>query len=302
MLDAAEDFLGRVTFITGPGKHCGKTTFMNRAAELARRGARLGGLPGPALLTVGYDGEARDYMSGARKPGVPVCRGDIVVTNERFARCCLPEIVDLVPGSTALGRLCLARAGRAGTVALVGAEGNSLVAWSIRRILDGGLGDTVLVDGAINRLTQVASIPEARFVYAMRVDRVNLDRSIAQVRRIFRLVNLPVVTESEPGLHDGSPAVLRLDDALTAETAARLPASVKTIIVEDFTKIFLDATELAAFERERQLKVERSIGFAGFVVACRGVSDGEFISRIADETITPLITFNPYESAVGRLA
>jgi len=302
MLDAAEDFLGRVTFITGPGKHCGKTTFMNRAVELARRGARIAGLPGPALLTVGYDGEARDYLSGARKPGVPVCTGDIVVTTEHFARSCLPEIIDLVPGSTALGRLCVVRVGRDGMVALVGAEGNSLVAWSIRRILGGGLGDTVLVDGAINRLTQIASIPEARFVYVMRVDRADLDRSIAQVRRIFKLVRLPVVTASEPGIYDGSSAVLRLDDALTAETAARLPASAKTIVVEDFTKIFLGATELAAFERERELRVERSIGFAGFVVACRGVSDGEFISRIGDETITPCITFNPCENPVGRVA
>jgi|GEM_PF-4358029 len=70
MLDKAEDFLGRVTFVTGPEKHCGKTTFMNRAAEIARRGARAAGLPGPALLTVGYDGEARDFLSGARKPAL----------------------------------------------------------------------------------------------------------------------------------------------------------------------------------------------------------------------------------------
>jgi len=111
MLDVAGDFLGRVTFVTGAEKHCGKTTFMNRAAQLARRGAAAEGRPGPALLTVGYDGEARDFLSGARKPAVPVAAGDIIVTTERFAKPCCPEIL-VVHRAGAPG--CHGGAGRAG--------------------------------------------------------------------------------------------------------------------------------------------------------------------------------------------
>ncbi len=299
MLDRAEDFLGRVTFVTGPEKHCGKTTFMNRAAELARRGARAAGLPGPALLTVGYDGEARDFLSGARKPAVPVAEGDVVVTTERFARPCSPEILDVLPGSTALGRLCIARARRAATVALVGPEGNSLVAWAVRRIADGYSG-TVLVDGAINRITQAASVGGARFVYALRVDGASLERAAALVRRMAALASLPVAPMRGGDAAIEGPFVL--DGALTAETTARVPKGAASVVVEDFTKVFLGDSELSAFLRERTLYVGRRIEFGGFVVACRGVSDEDFSSRLADDALSALVAFNPYEERAGRVA
>ena len=291
--------MGRVTFVTGPEKHCGKTTFMNRAAELARRGARAAGLPGPALLTVGYDGEARDFLSGARKPAVPVAEGDIVVTTERFARPCSPEILDVLPGSTALGRLCIARARRAATVALVGPEGNSLVAWAVRRIVDGYTG-TVLVDGAINRITQAASVDGARFVYTLRVDGAGMERAAALVRRMAALASLPVApARAGDAALDGPFA---LDGALTAETTARVPKGAASVVVEDFTKVFLGDSELSAFLRERTLYVGRRIEFGGFVVACRGVSDEDFSSRLADDALTALVAFNPYEERAGRVA
>jgi len=300
MLDRAEDFIGRVTFVTGPEKHCGKTTFMNRAAELARRGARAAGLPGPALLTVGYDGEARDFLSGARKPAVPVAEGDVVVTTERFARPCSPEILDVLPGSTALGRLCIARARRAATVALVGPEGNSLVAWAVRRIVDGYTG-TVLVDGAINRITQAASVDGARFVYTLRVDGASLERAASRVRRMAALASLSV---APPSLSSGGDDEERfaLDGALTAESLARVPKGAASVVVEDFTKVFLTDSELAAFLRERTLYVGRRIEFGGFVVACRGVSDEEFSARLADDALAALVAFNPYEERAGRAA
>lgn len=301
-MDKAEDFLGRVTFVTGPEKHCGKTTFMNRAAEIARRGARAAGLPGPALLTVGYDGEARDFLSGARKPAVPVAEGDIVVTTERFARPCSPEILDVLPGSTALGRLCVARAHRAATVSLVGPEGNSLVAWAIRSIVDGYSG-TVLVDGAINRITQAASVGGARFVYTLRVDGGNLEKAAARVRRIAALASLPVAPRVDAARDDAARAeAFTFDGALTAATMARIPKGAKAVVVEDFTKVFIGDSELSAFLRERTLYVGRRIEFGGFVVACRGVSDDDFSSRLADDALVALVAYNPYEVREGRAA
>jgi len=301
MLDEAGDFLGRVTFVTGPEKHCGKTTFMNRAAQLVRRGAVAEGRPVPALLTVGYDGEARDFLSGARKPAVPVAAGDIIVTTERFAKPCCPEILEVLPGSTALGRLCIVRAHRAATVALVGPEGNSLVAWAVRHIVEEGLTETVIVDGAINRITQAAAVSGARFVYTLRVDASSLDRSVARVRRMAELVRLPVASEMVelPGCPT---APYMLDGALTAETAARLPREARAVIVEDFTKIFLVDSEWSAFLRARALFVARRIEFGGFVVMCRGISNHDFEARLADDSIASLVAYNPYEPEKGRVA
>ena len=179
-LDSPEAYPGTVMFISGPEKHCGKTTFMNRAMLLARRGTTMAGKAPPAVMTVGYDGEVRDYLTGVRKPAVPISCGDVFVTAERFLRqsgTC-PEILDVAPGAGVLGRLCIARASRDGVVALVGPEGNKAVAWILESLVEGGLADTVLVDGAINRITQAASRSSARFVYVLRVDRAGLHRAV----------------------------------------------------------------------------------------------------------------------------
>jgi len=301
MLDRAGDFMGRVTFVTGAEKHCGKTTFMNRAAELARRGAAVAGRSGPALLTVGYDGEARDFLSGARKPAVQVAAGDIIVTTERFAKPCCPELLEVLPGSTALGRLCIVKAHRAATVALVGPEGNALVAWAVRHIVEEGLSDTVIVDGAINRITQAASVAGARFVYTIRVDASSLNKSLAQVRRMAVLATLPVITQNEQTTGGTLPHFV-LDGALTSETAARLPVEARGVVVDDFTKVFLGDQELSVFRRSRGLYVRQRIEFGGFVVMCRGIPDDEFKARLADDAIAALVAFNPYEPATGRVA
>jgi len=297
-LDSPEAYLGHVMFVSGPEKHCGKTTFMNRAMLLARRGAAEAHRVPPAVMTVGYDGEARDFLTGVRKPAVPVCSGDVFVTAERFLRqsgTC-PEILDVAPGIGALGRLCISRASRDGVVALVGPEGNKTVAWVLETLVGGGLADTVLVDGAINRITQAASRKAARFAYVLRVDKASLRRAVDRVRRIGVLMALPVARPVVDCAGNSAERPLHIDGALTAETAARIPAGVKSVEVDDFTKIFLDRAELSAFTRERSLAVARQIDFAGFVVSCRGISDEDFIRGLDEPALAALVCFNPYKA------
>lgn len=289
-------FPGKVTFVTGPEKHCGKTSYMNRAAALARRALGqtrgpvpgLGPVSGPALLSIGYDGEARDFLSGLSKPSVPVCRGDIIVTTERFARPCMPEILEVLPGSTALGRLCIARVGRPSAVALLGPEGNSLVAWAVELIRKEKLSTAIFVDGAINRITQAAMIPDSVFVYVLRVDPSNLKKSTDRMQRIYTLANLPLYAPEQ------AENAFFVSGALSRDTAARLPAKAKTVVIDDFTKLFLDAAELRSFLRERRLFVKRQIGFDGFVLIQRGLEKKAVLDMLEPE-VAKLVTFNPYD-------
>jgi hypothetical protein len=196
----------------------------------------------------------------------------------------------------------------------VGPEGNKAVAWILETLVDGGLADTVLVDGAINRITQAASRTAARFVYVLRVDRAGLRRAVERVRRIGALMALPALQPGDgtatgqaagsasglDGLHAGRP--VHIDGALTSETAARILVGVRSVVVEDFTKIFLDRPELAAFTRERSLFVARRIDFGGFVVSCRGLSDDEFLHSLDDQDLATLVCFNPYRATPWRAA
>lgn len=311
-LDDPRSWQGRTLFAAGPGKDAGKTTFLVRAAALARRAAAEAGLKPPALLSVGYDGEARDYLSGARKPSVPVEAGDVYVTAERFLRQggASPEILEAAPGRSALGRLCVARATRAGRAALVGPEGNGIVAELLSMILDGGLASVALVDGSVNRITQIASRRDALMAYAQRMDRGNLDSSLDAMRRVALLLGLPLAGAAgdagagRPGAPaaTGDPAAFELDGALTASSAATLPKEARDVIVGDFTKIFLDYRALLAFMRTRSLLVRSRPEFAGFVAVTRGLSDAAVLGRLsgADEPtlggrpLAEWIRFNPY--------
>ena len=293
---AAGDFLGRVTFITGPEKHCGKTTLLNACLALTRRAGER-----PAFLGIGFDGEGRDALSGVRKPRIVCMPGEVFVTAEPYLRAsdCLPEILDVLPGSTVLGRLAIARAGRSGPVTLVGPERNEFASWAISRIVDEGWARTVLVDGAINRITQVAAFDRARFLFALRVSPSDLERQVRRLRLLYALQSLPILG-TEGGGEFPEPRYL-LEGPLTDETAKRLPPEAKTVIADDFTKVFLDGPALRAFLRDRRLVLRAGADFGGFVVVLRDLSRAEFSGFLADAEIEALVSYNPYEeSPLGR--
>ncbi|MBU0934564.1 MAG: hypothetical protein KKI09_01480 [Spirochaetes bacterium] len=324
---AYDSLSGNVNFVSGPEKNCGKTSFMVAALTAWRKQH-----PGqsPALMTVGYDGETRDLLSGVRKPAVPVCAGDYFITTERFLRSsgCAAEIIDVVPGSTALGRCCMARAQRDGMAALVGPEGNSAVAAAIGLLRENCPDRTIMVDGAINRITQLASVPDARLIYVLRVDRSSLNRSLERLQRLSLLLRLSLVDSvamgsdprggkavsgagsdprggeavsvrgADPGCAEpvsgaeAAPEALYLPGALTLETLQTLPIRCRALLVDDFTKIFLGAAELRSFLRTRQLYVRNAIRCSGIVVITRGLTDSELDDRIDDAYLRGLISYN----------
>jgi len=284
-----------VTFITGPEKGSGKTTLLNYALGLLRSSGEAA-----AFLGIGFDGEAG--MMDARAPRVACRPGEVFVSAERYLRSssCLPEILEALPGQTALGRLAVARARRPGQVVLVGAERNEYSAAAIDAIRDVGWARSVLVDGAMNRITQVSAFSGARFLFSLRVSPGDLDRNLRAMRRVFALSRLPVAAVGSDGA--GAAALLpepiyRVEGPLTAQTLSRVPETAASVLVEDFTKIFLDAQALAAFARSRVLAVERGFEFGGFVVSLRDMSRERFSEALGDPGIEELVEYDPFEAS-----
>jgi energy-coupling factor transporter ATP-binding protein EcfA2 len=300
----ASDFVGRVTFITGPSKHCGKTTLLNACLALLRAAGER-----PAFLGVGFDGEGRDSLSGVRKPRIAIEPGEVFVTAERYLSSsgCLPEILDVLPGSTALGRLAVARARRSGAVTLVGPERNEYAAGAISMILGEGWAGTVLVDGAINRITQVSSFEGARFLFSLRVSPQDVEAQVRRIRLLYALHSLPVLRRAEgEGARDQAEAfpepLFCLHGPLTEETAKRIPPEAATVVVEDFTKVFLDGPGLSAFTRQRGLALRSKADFGGFVVVLRDLTRGKFSAALKDRDIEEMVSYNPYEGLSGGAA
>lgn len=298
-----EELSGRVTFITGPERRCGKTSLLNAAlASLRNSGERA------AFFGIGFDGEARDDARSAAdfsgKTRIDCEAGEVVVSSERYlkALCPLPEILDVVPGSTALGRLAIARASGAGPVALVGPERNEYAAWIVERIRSEGWARTILVDGSINRITQAASFAGARFLFSLRVSESSLERDVERICRLYRLSSLRALSGLSEEEAEGA---YRVIGALTQETAGLVPEASRSVVVDDFTKVFLRASELRAFLRGHELYVKTPIEFGGFVVILREIPASRFLealaasasaARLDAKVLLGLVGFNPYLS------
>jgi len=298
MTIGSRELIGRVTFVTGPDKGSGKTALMNYSLGLLRRAGEA-----PAYLGVGLDGDCASLGGASTIPCMP---GELFLSAERYLRAsgCECEIMAVLPGSGALGRLAIARSRRPGLAVLVGPERNELVAAAIG-IMRGELGyRTVLVDGSMNRITQVSSLSGARFYFAMSVGPRELESRIRSMRRLAFLSGLK-------GLGDAA----RIDpDSAASAAGLPLPASYEpgpltglslsrrrerggTILVDDFTKVFLGWEELRSLVRTGSLAVVHGIDFGGFVLRLRDISRAAFSAALADPAIEALIAYNPYEAS-----
>jgi len=288
---ALQGVAGAVTAVTGFERGSGKTAFLSLALPHARRAGPV------AIFTIGSDAGAPGGRTATRLRVEP---GDVVLTSEPLARASQArfEILQAVPGRTALGRLLLGRARRGGSVGLVGAEHLSALSQALQQVLQEGWAHSALIDGAVSRVTQIAALDPRveggaawpfQFVYTVRVERGNLARVTARMQVLDRLAGLPLDVGADPDL-------LRLEGPLTSEGLRALPQGTEAFSLEDFTKVFVEPPEfLRALDHYRVL-VRRSFRLLCFAVTLRDLTRSEFLQALGSRT-SPRVLFNPYEAA-----
>jgi len=255
---------GKVTAVTGFEKGSGKTTFLATLLPLAR-------LCGPVLIaTIGVDGRLKAQEAG-RAAALHVEPGDLVLTTDSFARAASArlEVLEALPGRTVLGRSLLGRVVRGGEVTLAGAEHFSALAQVLEQARAEGWARTALVDGAVNRITQVSALGEVQFVFTARVDPANLVRVSDRLKALVALADLPVAPEPDPSVH-------RLEGPLTPESRGGLPHDLSALSLEDFTKVFLEPVELLRLLERVPCSVRRGFPLMGISAALRDVPPEAF--------------------------
>jgi hypothetical protein len=241
----------RLTFVVGSAKNAGKTTFMNLAARSLRPHGPV------ALLTIGVDGEGRDQIFGTAKPLVPVEAGDWIVTTQSAlnASSGLFRVAQVYPVSTVLGRLVLARCERGDYCELIGPETNSQLQTILTDlVMEQGIA-TILVDGAVNRITQIGAHAGAGLVDVLKVTPTTLTSAEEHIRRDDALFALPTLEEGVAALgkghrpktdRNGVPdSWVNIDGALTTTKLATIPKGTKGIVVENMSSVFLSSHALA---------------------------------------------------------
>jgi hypothetical protein len=264
---------GRVTVFAGAGKACGKTAALCALAPIAQERGPV------ALFTIGFDGAQTRSAAGPGAPAAAVRArpGDVAITTVPLARASEArlEVIETLPGRSAIGRLCVCRAVRAGAVALVGPEHFGQLASAIAMVRSERLAESVLVDGAAGRLTQTASLPDAQFVYCARADAANCRRVAGEVEMMAGLVDLDV-----DAVGGGSDAgTLRLEGPLTARVLDGLAKEVTHVSMGSLGDCFLDAPSFGRMVRRVRLTVRRRVPLLAFAVALKDVKPDGFLAH-----------------------
>ena len=274
-------FHNKTTFIVGNDKHTGKTTFLKYALRnLRARGCR------PAYMSIGVDGEGCDFLHGIPKPTIVVQPGDIVVTSAQ----CLEnsdaayQILNVFPQVTVLGRMSLVSITRSGFVELTGPENNQQLSAILDYVKSETEADAILVDGAVNRLSQVASNQSAGFVMVMKVTSSNLIHAAEQIRLLHLLANLPSC-----GNCDSMP----ITGALTESRLKTIPQDCKAISIVDFTRVFLSYKQMQSLCDKHSVSIKNKFTLRYFIVNLFDVDRGAFAKMLGDH-IGQYVVFNPF--------
>ena len=274
----------KTTFIVGSEKNAGKTTFLNYALnKLRAQDTRL------AFLSTGVDGEREDAVFGNAKPRIPVKPGELVVTSQSALNASDAgfEILHLFESRTVLGKTALARIRREGCMEITGPQSNSQLA-GIIAVLRGDFGaQTILVDGAASRFTQVASVDGAQFVYVLRVEKYRAASAAQSLELVHELSRIPA------GKCAGAKNVLRIDGALTEQKAALVPKTAVMVTLEDCTKVFLTLAQWRQFAAKHEVRFERTFALIFAVANLYDISQEEFLALLPDFPRGKLV-FNPY--------
>jgi beta-lysine 5,6-aminomutase alpha subunit len=280
-----EGLLGRTTFIIGADKNCGKTTFMKEAISgLRSSGASV------AYLSAGVDGEALDYVTGAPKPSVIVEEGDRLVTAESALSESEAdfEVLELVGEETVLGRQAIARAKSRGRVELVGPVGNLELAEVLEALSRVAPAEAVLVDGAVDRLTQVGAGFEAGYVLVLKVAGANFKRMVERARLALLLDSIPAVEHDDEGVQPIAGAL----------TDARLEGIGEgTLVLEDFTRVFVDCWRMERLVAEREVRFARRFDLLGIVANLSGVTAEAFMEALGEGPGRDIVHFYTFRTA-----
>jgi len=285
-MDFIKGLKDRTVFIVGSKKNAGKTTFLNYALNRLRGGGPLG------ALSVGVDGESCDQVFGNPKPQVRAEKGDLLLCAESALKgadlhC---EILNVYPFTTALGRPVLVRALRPGRAEISGPENNEQLGEILSDMRRHGAA-TVFVDGAVDRLTQAAAVGKAAFVYVARVEPDNLDSSAAALKLVWAACGVPLCRAGEKLPEP----VIIIDGALTPGRIPGREVKRGTLVIEDFTKVFLGWQQWVDLRARFELRFGAKPDLAAIIVNLVNVSRADFEKKLASPGLADRLIYNPYE-------
>lgn len=285
-MDLARRLKDKIIFIIGNNKNAGKTTFLNYALEQLRQTVV------PAFLTIGIDGEKKDLIFDNPKPQIYTQKGDYIITTDQMLNNSdgLFEIHQVFPETSVLGRIVLARTIRAGYIELVGSENNRQLSDIIEYLKQEKKLKTILIDGAVNRITQVSSALNAGYIYVIKINKNNINSSIETIKTIALIKTFPVIDRDK--MPDN---FFEIKGALTNNKLQQIPDDCKNLIINDFTKIFLNYRDIKKLSQQLNIFYNYNYKFYFFLLNIYDIEKNEIKKLLGKNKIKEDIIFNPYQ-------
>jgi len=269
--------------IIGMDKNTGKTTCCNYLLhQFKERNRKI------AVTSIGIDGEQTDLVTNTHKPEIEIFTGMGFVTSEYFyhKKKLTAEIIDVSQRSTSHGRLVYAKAVTSGKVILSGPNTTAWLKQVMDQLYTSGF-DFVITDGALSRkslasptlseslilttgtaLTPILSelIRKTKFIYQL----TKIEEFKTVLKTTIENFETGIYAVNESGIIDLQiPSSLLLDNyknelfvhgntlyvagiiTNSLLNTLRIHKEVKntTLVVRDFTKIFVDKDVLSHYLR-----------------------------------------------------
>ena len=179
--------------IVGLEKNTGKTVCLN---YLLGRLHQLG--ISTAVTSIGVDGEQVDSVYATAKPEITLYEGMQFITSHKhyLQRRLVSRILAVDERRTALGQLVTAQVLCPGRILLSGAATTGVLRQQISQFSSNGV-QLSIVDGALSRLSLASpTVTEAMILATGAAVSPNLQQLISRTRFVFRLINLPEVSDT----------------------------------------------------------------------------------------------------------
>jgi len=273
----------KTTFIAGNAKNAGKTTFLNFLLPILR----VSGNPF-VYTSIGVDGEDFDRITSQRKPQIVAVEGDFVVSTSKSLQNKGFQLLEAFPFHTTAGQIVMGKATRQTPVELIGPEDNDSLASILEVIKTKHQINTVLIDGAINRITQLASAVNPVYVFLATVDSRNVNELMQELKRLSVLNEIPVwdklTTDTE-----------EIQGALTESRLREIPVSCNSLVISDFTKIFLPLRSLLNLLQTRKISFRNRFPMLFCVLNLKDISQQQCKDHLNKIGFSIDVLFNPYQ-------
>lgn len=279
-----------ITFITGFEKNSGKTTFLNYLLSGYTSQDKV------LCISIGVDYELKSFLDEGYKPKLLIKKGWKALTNSLFLNSFnfLYRINEVYDYNVIGGRPLIITPEYDSYIKLASPGPN------FPEIIKDFPEYKIFVDGAFDRITQIGEFEGSSFYYVFKVNAENLERVKHKIKLLDSFMQVKI-SKKEYDVIDSMNEEFKIVDgkiyfkgALTELKLEKISKNISTIIISDFTRVFLNYEQWKKLTDKFEVFFTRGFKFCGYVINLYDISMKDFEAGF-DKNVVLKFIYNPYE-------